>query len=87
MGRFSIGLELAFVQASVSGAYYYREERHQELTPTGPVLGLRIGYIHWLSDQFGLVLNGGPRIGAGFGTIDSYYYGSLAVRAGVSWRI
>ena len=83
-GRFSVGVEAGIVSATVKNMRYRIEDPGGTFNYDGLFLGLRLGYVHWLSDRIGVVLNSGVRLSAGEGT---YIYGSLGVRLGVSWRL
>jgi hypothetical protein len=82
-GRFSVGAELGVVNASVKNMYYRVEDRAGTFKYEAPFLGLRFGYVHWLSDRIGVVLNSGVRLSVE----DTWIYSSLGVRLGVSWRL
>lgn len=80
-GRFSVGAELGAIHAAAPNTYC--SEERSTYTHGGFLLGLRIGYVHWLSDRMGLLVNAGIRASLASDSI----YAALVTRVGVSWRL
>ncbi|HEY6558633.1 MAG TPA: hypothetical protein VI072_15225 [Polyangiaceae bacterium] len=82
-GRFSVAAELGGMHASVNNVYYFEDDRGRTFSHGGIFLGLRIGYVHWISDRIGLLVNTGARASEA----GNYIFASVGTRVGVSWRL
>lgn len=82
-GRFSVGLEAGVMHAKANNTYYFEDDQGDSFAYGGLLLGTRVGYVHWLSDGVGLLVNVAARAGAG----DNVLYALLGARLGVSWRL
>ena len=81
-GRFTAAVEFGGVHAAANNTYY-SEEQSSTYTHGGLLLGLRVGYVHWLSHGVGVIVNAGIRASLASDSL----YASLGTRLGVSWRL